>query len=51
MLSLSVSSDELKWKQAEKVCVCKLVNHFSTCMQPEVIAPDCAPPPQVWVEF
>lgn len=25
MLSLGASSDELKWKQAEKVCVCKLI--------------------------
>lgn len=24
---------------------------ISSWMQTEVIAPDCAPPPQVWVEF
>lgn len=34
------------------VCVClnqSLI--ISAWMQTEVIAPDCVPPPQVWVEF
>lgn len=36
-------------EEGVSLCVKQLI--ISAWIQTEVIAPDCAPPPQVWVEF